>query len=300
MHRSCAGLSAPGRAGPVGAACPARQSYTSEQLEPVDCRNRALQIIGPYLWPCALWPPARLANPSAGCCRGCNRQHARCLSDFHSGPQWIPPNEQSCFPVPWLRDRSGAPAASRMTPLSGRPGLPALMQLLGHKDIRMTLRYVQVTQQDLQREFHKARQHAAQPHPVPVLAVPNCPTSADPPGIRQAIAATRHLLEMYRRGLADEKTRRRLRRLDQRLLKVALQLDPSSPKMERTERSRITHPAHHLQQHPPDQIRLACILHGSRRTHRGRLHATIHTRANLAVAVHPWDLRHPPITDRRD
>jgi site-specific recombinase XerD len=28
--------------------------------------------------------------------------------------------------------------------------LPALMQLLGHKDIRMTLRYVQVTQQDLQ------------------------------------------------------------------------------------------------------------------------------------------------------
>ena len=30
--------------------------------------------------------------------------------------------------------------------------LPALMQLLGHKDIRMTLRYVQVTQLDLQRE----------------------------------------------------------------------------------------------------------------------------------------------------
>src|SRR6516164_568520 len=33
-------------------------------------------------------------------------------------------------------------------------GLPALMQLLGHKDIRMTMRYLQVTQQDLQREFH--------------------------------------------------------------------------------------------------------------------------------------------------
>src|SRR5207245_5681681 len=38
--------------------------------------------------------------------------------------------------------------------------LPALMQLLGHKDIRMTMRYVQVTQRDLQREFHLARQHA--------------------------------------------------------------------------------------------------------------------------------------------
>ena len=89
----------------------------------------------------------------------------------------------------------------------------------------MTLRYVQVTQQDLQREFHKARQHAAQPHPVPVLAVPNCPTSADPHGIRQAITATRHLLEMYRRGLSDEKTRRQLQRLDRRLLAVTDQLD---------------------------------------------------------------------------
>ena len=103
--------------------------------------------------------------------------------------------------------------------------LPALMQLLGHKDIRMTLRYVQVTQQDLQREFHTARQHAARPHLVPVLSIPNCPTSVDLPGIHQAIAATRHLLEMYRRGLPDEKIRRRLQRLDHRLLEVALQLD---------------------------------------------------------------------------
>jgi len=103
--------------------------------------------------------------------------------------------------------------------------LPAVMQLLGHKDIRMTLRYVQVTQQDLQREFHAARQHATQPHQVPVLGVPHRATSADIPGIRQAIAATRHLPEMYRRGLRDQKTRRRLQRLDRRLLAVAKQLD---------------------------------------------------------------------------
>ena len=103
--------------------------------------------------------------------------------------------------------------------------LPALMQLLVHKDIRMTLRYVQVTQLDLQREFHSARQRATQPHQVPVRSIPNCPTSADLPGIRQAITATRHLLEMFRRGLTNEKTRRRLQRLDQRLLEVALQLD---------------------------------------------------------------------------
>ena len=103
--------------------------------------------------------------------------------------------------------------------------LPALMQLLGHKDIRMTLRYVQVTQQDLQREFHTARQRAAQPHAAPVLSAIHSATAADIPGIRQALAATRHLLEMYRRGLSDEKTRRSLQRLDRRLLDVASQLE---------------------------------------------------------------------------
>jgi site-specific recombinase XerD len=100
--------------------------------------------------------------------------------------------------------------------------LPALMQLLGHKDIRMTLRYVQVTQQDLQREFHQARQNAAHPHRLPAL--PKDIPSAGFPGIRQALETTRHLLEMYRRQLGNEKTRRKLRRLDKRLLTIASQL----------------------------------------------------------------------------
>lgn len=103
--------------------------------------------------------------------------------------------------------------------------LPALMQLLGHKDIRMTLRYVQVTQHDLHREFHTARSRAAQPHSVPVLSVPNPSTAAGLPGIRTALTATRHLLEMFRRQLGDEKARRTLSRLDRRLLAVASQLD---------------------------------------------------------------------------
>jgi site-specific recombinase XerD len=109
----------------------------------------------------------------------------------------------------------------------GRLGvsLPALMELLGHNDIRMTMRYLLVTQQDLQREFHAARQRAAQPHQVPVLSAPNCASSADLPGIHQALEATRHLLEMYRRGLSNEKTRRRLQRLDRRLLDIAGQLN---------------------------------------------------------------------------
>ena len=86
--------------------------------------------------------------------------------------------------------------------------LPALMKLLGHKDIRMTLRYVQVTQQDLQREF-QARQNAAHPHRLPTLALAKEIPSAGLPGIRQALEATRHLLEMYRRQLDDKKSQRK-------------------------------------------------------------------------------------------
>jgi hypothetical protein len=102
--------------------------------------------------------------------------------------------------------------------------LPALMQLLGHKDIRMTLRYVQVTQQDLQREFHQARQNAAHSHRLPTLALPKDVPSAGLPAICQALEATRHLLEMYRRQLGHEKSRRTLQRLDKRLLTVASEL----------------------------------------------------------------------------
>src|ERR1051325_3752271 len=92
--------------------------------------------------------------------------------------------------------------------------LPALMQLLGHKDIRMTLRYVQVTQQDLQRQFYAPRQNAIHPPPPPVLSLPPASSAATLPGIRHAVTATRHLLEMYRRQLSDEKTRRILHRLE--------------------------------------------------------------------------------------
>jgi signal transduction histidine kinase len=48
--------------------------------------------------------------------------------------------------------------------------------------------------------------------------------TADLPGICQALVATRHLLEMYRRQLGDEKACRKLQRLDKRLLAVASQL----------------------------------------------------------------------------
>jgi site-specific recombinase XerD len=102
--------------------------------------------------------------------------------------------------------------------------LPALMQLLGHKDIRMTLRYVQITQVDLHREYHAARRNAAA-HRVPVLSAPNCSNAVGPSGICQAVATARHLLEMFRRQLTDEKVRRKLQRLDRRLLAFAKEIE---------------------------------------------------------------------------
>jgi site-specific recombinase XerD len=104
--------------------------------------------------------------------------------------------------------------------------LPSVMKLLGHKTIRMTLRYVQVTQRDLQREFHLARQNAVHVHQVPELSVSTfLSASSDLPGILHTLAAARHLLEMYRRQLKDDRVSRTLRRLDKRLHTVALQLD---------------------------------------------------------------------------
>ena len=102
--------------------------------------------------------------------------------------------------------------------------LPALMQLLGHRDIRMTLRYVQITQADLQREYFAARLKAAERYSMPQLAAPTGSIPAGLPGIRQALTGIRHLLEMYRRQLTDEKISRKLRRLDSRLLAVAAEI----------------------------------------------------------------------------
>ena len=105
--------------------------------------------------------------------------------------------------------------------------LPALMQLLGHKDIRMTMRYVQVTQLDLQREFHRARHHAVHQHQIPQISPVSSAlsTTSDVPGIRATVRLAHHLLEMYRRQIQDERGRKKVHRLGTRLLRIALELD---------------------------------------------------------------------------
>jgi len=104
--------------------------------------------------------------------------------------------------------------------------LPALMQMLGHKDIRMTLRYVEVVQLDIQREFHRARQNTASLYSVPQLPLPSttAPARGDLSTIRQTIAAAHHLLQLLQPQL-ETKARRKLRRLTQRLLNIDHELD---------------------------------------------------------------------------
>jgi site-specific recombinase XerD len=101
--------------------------------------------------------------------------------------------------------------------------LPALKAILGHRDIRMTLTYIQVTQNDLQREYHQARQKMAAVHVVPLLPnrldalqTANCEISA----ICGTLDALRHQLEMYRRHLHDQCANRKLHSLDRRIAKI--------------------------------------------------------------------------------
>jgi site-specific recombinase XerD len=76
--------------------------------------------------------------------------------------------------------------------------LTALKEILGHRDIRMTMGYVQVTQNDLQREYHLARRNMAAVH-----AVPQLPSTKDGEadnsgiaGLCRALDAVKHQLEM--------------------------------------------------------------------------------------------------------
>lgn len=137
----------------------------------------------------ALAPPARLAKSHGFLLPRCGGRHALYQTLLWALAEAAKPAGCSGHVTPHRLRHSWAAEMLRLG-----VSLPALMQLLGHKDIRLALRYVQVTQQDLQR-------------------------------IQQALAATRHLLEMYRRQLSDEKTRLTLQRLDHRLLAVASQLD---------------------------------------------------------------------------
>jgi site-specific recombinase XerD len=99
--------------------------------------------------------------------------------------------------------------------------LPALMNLLGHVDPDMTMRYLEVTLADLQREFQLARSKPRHLAPQPKAPLAQLRTGFN--GVMDALFAAQHVLEMFRRTLPQGATRTSLDRLSNRLTKIIAQ-----------------------------------------------------------------------------
>ena len=95
---------------------------------------------------------------------------------------------------------------------------PALMKLLGHTSPEMTMQYLDVALTDLQREFAMARSKPR--HLVPQPKVPSAPLRAGLDGVLDSLRTAQHVLDMFRRTLTNRASRRRLRRLSNRLSKI--------------------------------------------------------------------------------
>ena len=105
--------------------------------------------------------------------------------------------------------------------------LPAVMHLLGHKSIRMTLRYVQVTPNDLHQQYHQARRNIASKYLLNQLPTAQSVNTAGNNGIvalRNSLTAAQHLLAHFRLGQNDPADRNKLARLANRLAKISNEL----------------------------------------------------------------------------
>jgi site-specific recombinase XerD len=97
-------------------------------------------------------------------------------------------------------------------------GFAGVMQLLGHKSPHMTLEYLEITQQDLHREFHLARTHPRHLAPSRIVSSAS-PPRADLASLIDSLSAAQHVLEMFRRTFAEDPPRL-LARLARRLVKI--------------------------------------------------------------------------------
>jgi len=107
--------------------------------------------------------------------------------------------------------------------------LPALMKLLGHADPEMTMRYIDVTATDLQREYHLA--HSKPRHITPQPKAPAISPRIGLDGVLDSLLYAQHGMEMFRRSLPDGPPRRCLDPLSNRLNKIlslARKLSPSA------------------------------------------------------------------------
>lgn len=99
--------------------------------------------------------------------------------------------------------------------------LPSVMKLLGHASLNMTMIYVEVVMDDLQREFQQARSKPR--HLVPQPRTSAIPIRTGLDGVIDSLQATQHALEMFRRSLPIGTTRSCLNRLSNRLTKIFIE-----------------------------------------------------------------------------
>ncbi len=95
---------------------------------------------------------------------------------------------------------------------------PALMKLLGHTSPDMTMLYVEVALNDLQREFQAARSRPRHLVPQPKTSFALLRAGLD--GVIDSLQAAQHALEMFRRTLPIGAVRSCLDRLSNRLTKI--------------------------------------------------------------------------------
>lgn len=102
--------------------------------------------------------------------------------------------------------------------------LPALKDILGHRSIRMTMRYISITQTDLQQQYLQARRKIASLHVLPKLPIsqkaPRHP-NLDLEVICASLNRARHMLEMYRRNGPHKNADKKLRCLANRVSSIS-------------------------------------------------------------------------------
>ena len=101
-------------------------------------------------------------------------------------------------------------------------GFAAVMKLLGHTDPGMTMRYVDVTLTDLQREFQLARSKPRHLAPQPKTSLVPLRTGLD--GLIDSFQTSQHALETFSRSLQNGEKRECLARLANRLTKILAEL----------------------------------------------------------------------------
>jgi site-specific recombinase XerD len=222
------------------------QRHTGMRIgECVDLAADCLHPVGPDQWaihvPLGKLKTERLVPVDSFVCQIIERLlDLRSQSDTESGSFLLPRTRSRETLIRNLRAsfRDAVPAAeihTRLVPHQSRHtyatemlrsgvSLTGVMELLGHTSPEMTLLYLQITQPDLQREYHLARQHPR--HQVPCPQALRSPASfrADLPSLLNSLDTVRYTLEMFRGTLPEDDTRRLLDRIGNRLIKIVAEL----------------------------------------------------------------------------